>query len=145
MTTARAVANVAAAAPAPAASIEWRTVPRTEAAVRSGMPLYGIDGIEPVVTTVRTDGRAVRTTYRLETGVMVELEQERAPFGTLPTLASVESTRRALAPGAGAPAPADAAAKPRVWSETRGTVRVSLRTISAVADLSALGVRLRIE
>ena len=145
-TTERAVANVAVGTPAPPAPpIEWRTVPRTEAAVRSGMPLYGIGGIEPVVTTVRSDGRAVRTTYRLETGVLVELEQERAPFGSQAALPSAEATRRALAPGAGVPALANATTEPRVWSETRANVRVSLRTTSDVADLSALGARLRIE
>jgi hypothetical protein len=145
VSTARTVANIGAAPAPPAAPAEWRTVPRTEAAVRSGMALYGIDGIEPVVTAVRTDGRAVRTTYRLDTGVMVELEQERAPFGVLPALTSAEFTRRALAPGAGAPALVGVAAKPRLWFETRANVRVSLLTISDAADLSALGARLRIE
>jgi len=142
------VGNIAGAAtPIPTVSPAltvggWRTVPRTEAAVRSGMPLYGVNGLEPVATAVSIDNRVVRTTYRLESGSFVELEQERTPSG--PQSLALRSGDRAVNARAGNSAAAEASAASRTWSETRGNVRVSLRTVSD-ADLAALGARLRVE
>jgi hypothetical protein len=123
---------------------EWRTMPRTEAAVRSGMALYGIDGLEPALTSLSPDGRIVRTLYQLESGAIVELRQERATLQAAPVV-SVEATGRAPASRGGAAAAADAAAGPRLWLDVRGDVRVSLQTTSGATDLSALGAKLRVE
>ena len=133
-----------AAAPAAPDASAWRALPRTEAAARSGMALYGLDGLEPVVTSISSDNRVVRTVYRLESGATVELEQERA----LPpmTANSLRATARArVARGRGASIAADVAAAPPVWSEVRGDVRLSMRSASITQDLNALGARLRVE
>jgi hypothetical protein len=42
------------------------------------MPLYGIDGLSPTVTTMTADATVVRTVYRLESGETVEVLQRRA-------------------------------------------------------------------
>ena len=55
------VTGVSAAPAAARVDTEWRTLPRTEAAARTGMPLYGIDGVEPLATALSADGAAVRT------------------------------------------------------------------------------------
>jgi hypothetical protein len=142
--TVTSVPPVVAAAPAAPDASAWRVLPRTEAAARSGMALYGLDGLEPLVTSISSDNRVVRTVYRLESGATVELEQERA----LPpmTANSLQATARArVARGRGASIAADVAAAPPVWSEVRGDVRLSMRSASITQDLNALGARLRVE
>jgi hypothetical protein len=138
-------APTAAVAPPAAADMStWRPLPRTEAAARSGMALYGFDGLEPVATFISADNRVVRTTYRLESGATVELEQERALPPAISN--SLQAARRApVQAGRVAGIAADAAANAAVWSEVRGDVRLSLRTPSVAQDLNALGATLRVE
>lgn len=153
---AEAVAVGGVAPATPAAALEWRAVPRTEAAVRAGMPLYGVEGLAPVATSVSTDGRSVRTWYRLQGGELLELIQSRVTVDarTLGSEArapgapqrSVETSVRTLAPTARGAVLADAAPTgARTWFTTRGDVRVVLRTTAPTADLDALGARLRVD
>ena len=125
---------------------EWRALPRTEAAVRTGMALYGIDGVEPLVTALSADGGLVRTTYRLASGETVELLQQRLGPVRPPSVADLQTTSRALAQtgraGIGA-APVPAAA--RTWSTVRAGVRITLQTTSTATDLDGLGTRLRVD
>jgi hypothetical protein len=148
---------VGSVAPAtPAAALEWRAVPRTEAAVRAGMPLYGVEGLAPVATSISADGRSVRTWYRLQAGEVVELIQSRVtadqplPGGDARALGaaqrSTETSVRTLAPTARGAVLSDAAPTgARTWFTTRGDVRVVLRTAAPTADLDALGARLRVD
>ena len=143
--------TVTVAGASPAADVatvttsDWQRVPRTVAAVRSGMALYGIDGLEPVSTSISADGRIVRTVYRLESGVAVDLEQQRAlPNGAAPVTSLQPTTARALPPAGRAGLTADVTPT-RVWSEVRGGFRVLLRTTSDAADLTALGAKLRVD
>jgi hypothetical protein len=124
---------------------EWRTLPRTEAAVQSGMALYGIDGIQPLLTTISPDGHIVRTAYRTATGELVELEQRRGGSGA-PPAQEIQSTARSLA-ATGRAGVAASAARPaaRVLSLARGDVQITLRTASELPDLSALAARLRVD
>ena len=128
---------------------EWRTLPRTEAAARSGMPLYGIDGLEPMLTSISVDNRVVRTIYRLESGDMVELEQVRPmpeaarPVTTVQT-GAVQAGSALTARGGGLAADIVSAPQ-RLWSGARGEVRMTLRTTSPAADLNALGAKLRVD
>ncbi len=124
----------------------WRIVPRTEAAARSGMPLYGIDRIAPVVTATSMDGRTVRTIYRLESGDRVELLQHRLAdevdrSGALLQAARPVRPSSVRAPGVAA---SDVAAV-HEWTATRGNVRVTLNTVSDSVDLDALGSRLQVD
>jgi hypothetical protein len=113
----------------------WRTVPRTEAAATSGMPLYGIEGLAATATMLSDDNRAVRTTYRLATGQSVEVVQQR--LGERPDPASAPGT---LADRAGVAGVAD----PPVWSTRRGDLRLTVRGMTA-AQLAALGDQLRLD
>lgn len=136
-----------------AADTQWQPVPRTEAAARTGMPLYGIDGLEPQYTSMSADGAVVRTLYRLTTGELVELVQQRATPASEPTVAEVQATRRAfaetgrstVAAGRGGAAVERVASVPRTWSDVRGGVRITLQTTSEAADLNGLGTRLRVD
>jgi hypothetical protein len=131
-----------AAAPADA---PWRPLPRTEAAARTGMPLYGIDGLEPQFTALSADGALVRTLYRLASGDLVELVQQRITPNSSPSV-DLQATARAFTGIGRAGVVADrAAAVPRTWSDVRGGVRITLQTASGAADLDALGTRLRID
>ena len=132
-------ASRAAATPDPG----WRPVPRTEAAARTGMPLYGLDGVDPLFTSISADGTLVRTTYRLASGETVELLQQRAaPDG----LANIQATRRGLAgPAGGGAVLGRVTSSGRTLSVVRGDVRLVLQTPSAGTDLEALGTRLRID
>ena len=124
---------------------EWRTIPRTEAAARSGMPLYGIDGLQPLMTTVSPDGRVVRTIYLLESGGSVELHQQRATSEVPSPAGDPQATRRALTPQRGGVVADLRTPTARTWSGLRGDVQVTLRTTSNIADLDALGTRLRVD
>ena len=138
------VAVTSAPVAAQADATTWRTLPRTEAAASSGMALYGLDAIEPLLTAISADNRIVRTVYRLASGATVELEQERA---LPPAVAnSLQATARAPLPRARATSiAADTATSPAVWSQIRGDVRLTLRTASVTEDVNALSMRLRVE
>ena len=122
---------------------EWRLVPRTTAAARTGMPIYGIDGLAPVRTELNVDGTTVRTTYRLEFGDVELLQQlSTAEAGVNDRQATARALPSAARGGfAGNLSPA----VPRTWSGILGNARVTLRTTSPVADLDALGARLRVD
>jgi hypothetical protein len=146
----RAVAP-SAAGPVQAPGLEWRAAARTEAAVRTGMPLYGIEGLTPVLTSVSSDGAAVRTVYRIETGEVVELVQARgtpAAFRVAvppaPTVGDLAVQN--LVPQGRAGVLADrAVAAPRALTTVRGDVRIVLSTTAPAANLDALGARLRVD
>ncbi|HEX5108622.1 MAG TPA: zf-HC2 domain-containing protein [Vicinamibacterales bacterium] len=135
----------------------WQPITRAEAAVRTGMPLYGIEGLTPVLTTISADGAAVRTVYRLPTDALLEVVQRRredparsvtvvaeapvvdvqnarvqqqAPSVPQPTANSVNQGRILVPEPVSAP----------LWSTVRGDV---LLTLSGVADPAALASRLR--
>jgi hypothetical protein len=131
-----------AAAPADA---PWRPLPRTEAAARTGMPLYGIDGLEPQSTALSADGALVRTLYRLVSGDLVELVQHRITPNSPPGLDRQATTRAFNGIGRAGVVADRAAAVPRTWSDVRGGVRITLQTTSGAADLDALGTRLRVD
>jgi hypothetical protein len=132
---------------APAIPTEWQPLARTAAAARTGMPLYGIDGLEPVLTSVSTDGLLVRTMYRLEPGETVELVQERIAPERERGVVDLQATRRlfTLEPAARGGVLYAPSATPRLWSGVRGDVRIILRTTSQAADLDALGAKLRVD
>jgi hypothetical protein len=114
------------------------------------MALYGIDGLTPALTTISSDSRIVRTTYRLESGAMLELEQQRAAADTASALlaqaASAAGARAAVASQRRDGIAAEVAPpEQRSWSALRGDIRVTLRTPSAAADLEALGMKLRVD
>jgi hypothetical protein len=117
------------------------------------MALYGIDGLMPLATMVSADASAVRTMYRLETGEIVELVQEKA--------GAVEAARGNVAPTATAnqgqaaqaqtgqiqgqgqgQGQAQTAQPPQPWTAVRDNVRLTLR---GGGNLAALGERLRPE
>src|SRR5687768_7563433 len=135
----REIASRGAATPDPG----WYPVPRTEAAARTGMPLYGIDGVDPSLTAISADGTLVRTTYRLASGETVELLQRRAaPNG----LADIQATRRGLAgPAGGGAVLGRVTSAERTLTIVRGDVRLILQTSSEGTDLDSLGTRLRID
>jgi hypothetical protein len=133
---------------APPVDAVWRPLPRTEAAARTGMPLYGIDGLEPQYTALSADGARVRTLYRLASGELVELIQQPIALDSLSSLADVQATRRAFTGGGagrGGVVADRVAAAPRTRSIVRGGVRITLETTSGGADLDALGTRLRVD
>lgn len=123
----------APALPVSAAASTWLPLPRTEAAARSGMALYGLEGMTPTVTTIRPDNAAVRTVYRLQSGATVELFQERAASPS--STAQQGSPAQAILP----------ATSPRTWSEIRDGVRLLLQTQSPTEDVNAIAARLRVE
>ena len=125
----------------------WQMVPRTVAAVRTGMPLYGIAGLESVYTAISADQRSVRTGYRLESGAVIELEQQGATSPPPPPWPSLQAIGSGFATGERAARAVGAldAVPPRVWSVVRSGTRLSLRTTTAATDLEALGAKLRIE
>ena len=123
---------------------QWRAVPRTEAAARTGMPLYGIDGLEPQYTGLSADGAVVRTLYRLESGQQLELVQQRNVPGAPPVL-DLQSSRRALDAGRGGAVAQRPAGVPQPFTVVRGNMRLTLQTPSDAADLAALSLRLRVD
>lgn len=115
------------------------------------MPLYGIDGLSPLLTSVSSDRTAVRTVYRIETGEVVELVQTRgtpAAFRVAvpPAAAAGELSVQSLAPTGRPGIVVDpAVAAPRALTIVRGDVRLVLSTTAAAANLDALGTRLRLD
>jgi hypothetical protein len=111
------------------------------------MPLYGIDGLEPVLTAISADDRVVRTLYRFDSGgaVELELEQQRAIPGLGRGVTPVQAARRALTSAGRAGIVPDVPLTPRMWSDVRGDVILSLRTTSEATDLNAIGTKLRVD
>jgi hypothetical protein len=141
--------GVAMRAAAGGATTSWRPLPRTEAAARTGMALYGIPGLVPAATEVSGDGALVRTVYRLGSGDVVELVQERLPqrgraLSSEPMV--VESARRSLESSREGGIVADRVrSAPRVWSGVRGDVRLTLQTTAGAVDLDGLVGKLSVE
>ena len=129
------------------ATAEWRRLPRTEAAARTGMALFGIDGLGPAATEISSDGMLVRTTYRLATGDVVELVQQRVPGGPVRAAEpnGVQATARSLASAGRAGGIAADRARPvrRAWSSIRGDVLLIMQTTGDAVDLEGLAGRLR--
>ncbi len=125
-------------------SVVWRAVPRTEAAVRSGMPLYGIDGLMPIATMLNADATIVRTTYRLESGETADITQQKmagartgAPAGSVTVSAErpvvdVQNARQTVV---------NSPFFPSLWTIVRGDVQLTLRG----PDAQALGAKLRLD
>ena len=145
---------------------QWRTLPRTEAAARSGMALFGLNGLTPRATMLSADNSTVRTIYTMESGETVELTQQKtgdqknafsdtstSVTATAPTV-DVQNARQARVPepsqtpapapagAAPASAPAPPAPAPPVWSQIRGDVRLTLR---GTANADAVAQRLRLD
>lgn len=121
----------------------WRTVSRTEAAALTGMPLYGIEGLMPALTLVDPLVNTVRTVYQLPSGSSLELLQE--PLRD-PLAGGALFAQPAQAPAAGGAARAgNAIADPLVWSGVRGTVRLTLRALSGLPEVSDLSARIRLD
>jgi hypothetical protein len=85
-------------------------------------------------------------TYRLASGDVVELVQQRAAPDIPPGVAQVQATRGALAgSGRGAIVVDQLTSARRAWSSVRGGARLTLQTTSDAADLDALGTKLRVD
>ena len=135
----------------------WQPIQRSDAAARTGMPLYGIDGLTPELTTISPDGASVRTVYRLASGEVLEVVQrrrqeaaERVNVVAEAPVVDVQNARvQQQAPATGQQSqdtvnqgrivlPASPA--PPVWSTVRGDVLLTLR---GTADPGALASKLR--
>ena len=97
---------------------------RADAAARSGMALYGIDGLIPVRTMVSADASKVRTVYLLN-GAEVVLLQERLPAEV--QIGSAQPSATGLSS----------------WSSVRGDVVLTLR--GAGGNAAMLGTRIRLD
>ena len=123
--------------------IDWTVLPRTDAAARSGMALYGIDGLAPARTMVNADASKVRTVYIVD-AAEIELRQEKqspAPTGAgaaAPDSAAVTFTTSGASPAAAR----NQQTSSSLWSSVRGDVLLTLR---AGADAAALGARVRLD
>jgi hypothetical protein len=142
----------------------WQPILRSDAAARTGMALYGIEGMTPELTTINAEGTAVRTVYRLPTdGVLEVIQQLRedrrdapvnivaeAPVVDVQNARLQQQAQGAAQSSAGsanqgriAVPPVDAVQggiSPPPWSTVRGDVLLTLR---GVADAAALASRLR--
>jgi hypothetical protein len=125
--------------------IDWTVLPRTDAAARSGMALYAIDGLTPARTMVNADASKVRTVYIVDTAE-IELRQEKqspAPTGAgaaAPNSAAVNFTTSGASPAAAR----NQQTSSSLWSSVRGDVLLTLRA-GADADAAALGARVRLD
>jgi hypothetical protein len=117
---------------ASAQSAAWRQMPRTEAAARTGMALYGITGLTSSMTMLSADGTIVRTIYKTEPGEAVEIWQQRTP--------APDATGRASLGGQTLNRAADTFTGS--WTATYGDVQVTLRGGAGVASW---GGRLQVE
>ncbi|MNC87145.1 hypothetical protein D3C83_28470 [compost metagenome] len=108
------------------------------------MALYGLEGMDVVLTAISPDNAAVRTVYRLQSGATIELLQARASAPAAAASAAAQSLARGAAQ-ARAAAVANRTARPPTWSEVRGDVRLSLQTDAIATDVGALAARLTIE
>jgi len=123
--------------------IDWTVLPRTDAAARSGMALYGIDGLAPARTMVNADASKVRTVYIVD-AAEIELLQEKqppAPNGAAvatPDPAAVSFTTSAALQAASR----NQQKSSSLWSSVRGDV---VLTVRAGADAAALGARVRLD
>jgi hypothetical protein len=112
-----------------AQSIAWRQMPRTEAAARTGMALYGITGLASSMTMLSADGSIVRTIYETEGGQAIEIWQQRTPSPAAAGRGG-QTLNRATDTFTGS------------WTATYGDVQVTLR---GGADVASWGERLRVE
>jgi hypothetical protein len=129
----------------PADGIIWRTLPRTQAAAWSGMPLYGIDGLTPSSTMLSADNTIVRTVYRLDSGETIDVTQQKVV--NPPVVPNAQVTVVAEAPvvdvqNTRATPSTVRPSSPSEWSTERDGVRLTLR---GAANLPALGERLRVD
>jgi len=136
----------------------WQPIQRSDAAARTGMTLYGIEGMTPDLTTISPDGTAVRTVYRLSTDAVLEVIQQRREgvrdarvnvVAEAPVVDVQNARVQQQAPATGQQSqdtvnqgrivlPASPA--PPVWSTVRGDVLLTLR---GTADPGALASKLR--
>jgi hypothetical protein len=115
----------------------WRPLPRTEAAARSGMPLYGIEGLTPVATMLSADAVVVRTVYRMDSGETFELVQQWMTGATgdqAPATTTVAAEQPVI--------DVQRAAASSVWSTMRGDFLLTLR---GNVNPDALGAKLRVD
>jgi len=141
----------------------WQPIQRSDAAARTGMALYGLEGMTPELTTINAEGTAVRTVYRLPTDGVLEVIQQlredrrdaRVNVVAEAPVVDVQNARVQQAQGAAQPSAAAASQgritvpsagavqggiSPPPWSTVRGDVLLTLR---GVADAAALASRLR--
>jgi hypothetical protein len=124
--------------------VGWHQVPRTEAAARSGMPIYGIDGLMPIATMLNADATSVRTTYRLESGETVDITQQKilgAQTGTPAGSVTVAAERPVVDVQNARQTVVNSPFFPSLWTIVRGDVQLTLRG----PDAQALGARLRLD
>jgi hypothetical protein len=128
------------------------------------MPLYGIEGLTPMLTMLSADNAAVRTLYNLASGETLEIVQRRVALqqqadtrgervGESVTVVAdapavdVQSARQQAAAGAPRPPPPSAAPPPPAagspaWSTVRGDWQLTVR---GTTNPSAFGGRLRLD
>jgi hypothetical protein len=124
----------------------WLAMPRTEAAARSGMPLFGLPGVEPLSTALSGDSAAVRTRY-LIAGDTIELVQQRIAEPALPSApeATQRSSDAATARRHALTMEAPVRDQPVHSVLVERDVRVTLRGGASVATLAQLAGQLRVE
>jgi hypothetical protein len=93
-TAERALARQYTVRPFVRTSGEWRSLPRTAAAVQSGMALRGIDGMVPSSTMLSADNTVVRTLYQIQPGQTLEIWQGSG----VGALTNAPADRRSLTP-----------------------------------------------
>jgi hypothetical protein len=122
---------------------DWAAMPRTEAAVRTGMALYGLPDVEPVETAINADRTQVRTRYRLASGDIVVLVQQRDATAR-EAAPAVDAVRTVVSPAAAAPLFRPADPSPREWIGVRGEMRITLQ-VAGTSVPAELATRLRID
>jgi hypothetical protein len=122
---------------------DWEAMPRTEAAVRTGMALYGLPDEDPVETAVNAERTQVRTRYRLASGDIVVLVQQRDATAREEAPA-VDAVRTVVSPAAATPLFRPADPSPREWVGVRGEMRITLQVAGTSAP-AELATRLRLD
>jgi hypothetical protein len=117
-------------------------LPREAATARSGMALYGIEGLTPSRTMINADASRVRTVYTVNAAEVVLLQEKQPPPEATANQGRVTFNG---APAVSTEKPADLALRraqsPTVWSSVRGEVIITVRG----ADAAALGARVRLD
>ena len=127
--------------PERAEGIDWTVLSRDLVVTRSGMALYGIDGLTPARTMVNADGSRVRTVYVVNAAEVVLLQEKRPASANTVNQGQAaappsETTAERTGPTLGALQQRNA---PSVWSSQRGEVVLTLRG----SDAAGLGARVR--